>query len=204
MPGLLSALSRRRASRAFDSRPVPAEVQELLWQAVSVAPSHGNTQPARIVVAESPESRAALVATLSEGNRSWAPVAPLLLALLANPEHSPNQPNSDGSFRELWAFNVGIAAGGLLAQATDLGLIAHPMAGFDEPRARAALGVPENVRVVAIVAVGYPGRLESLPADLQAKETAPRERMPLSNLVAVNRWSEDQEPTARDVRKRQG
>jgi nitroreductase len=203
MPGLLPALSHRRALRAFDPRPVPPEVQEILWQAVSLAPSHGNTQPARIVIAESADARAKVVAALSEGNRSWAPAAPLLFALLANPDHSPSQPNSDGSFREFWAFNMGIATGSLLAQATELGLTAHPMAGFDEPAARAALGVPGNVRVAAIVAIGYPGSPESLPPDLQAKETAPQERIPLANLVAKDRWSEAQEPSARELRKRQ-
>jgi nitroreductase len=204
MPALLPALSQRRALRAFDPRPVPAEVQELLWQAVSIAPSHGNTQPTRIVVAEGAEARAKLAAALSEGNRGWAPAAPLLFALVANPEHSPSQPNSDGSFREFWAFNVGIATGSLLAQATELGLTAHPMAGFDEPAARAALGVPENVRIAAVVAVGYPGAPESLPADLQVKETAPQERIPLANLLAKDRWSDAQSPNARDLRKRQG
>ncbi len=204
MPALLPALSQRRALRAFDSRPVPPEVQELLWQAVSIAPSHGNTQPARIVVAESAVAHSKLAAALSEGNRSWAPAAPLLFALLANPEHSPAQPNSDGTFREFWAFNVGIATGSLLAQATALGLTAHPMAGFDEPAARAALGVPENIRVAAVVAIGYPGAVKSLPPDLQAKETAPQERIPLANLVAKDRWSEAQAPSARELRKRQG
>lgn len=203
MPEVLPALAQRRAQRAFDPRPVPQEVQDTLWRSVSLAPSHGNTQPTRIVVAVSPEARQRLIAALSDGNRSWAPAAPLLFALLVNPEHSPAQPNSDGSLREFWAFNAGIAAGNLLAQATALGLVAHPMAGFDEPAARDALGIPANIRVSVIFAVGYPGSLQSLPEDLRAKETAPQERIPLANLVAMDRWSDSLAPSARDLRKRQ-
>lgn len=204
MPEVLPALSQRRALRAFDSRPVPRDVQEILWKAVSFAPSHGNTQPARIVVARGPDARERLYGALSEGNRSWAPAAPLLFALLANPEHSPAQPNSDGSMREFWAFNAGIATGNLLAQATELGLVAHPMAGFDEPAAREALAVPPGIRVVVIFAVGYPGSLDALPEDLRAKETAPQERIPLGNLVAADRWDDELAPSARELRKRQG
>ena len=204
MPSLLPAIEHRRALRAFDPRPVPDDVQELLWKAVSLAPSHGNTQPVRIVVARSAEARSQIAAALSEGNRSWAPAAPLIFALAANPEHSPSQPNSDGTTREFWAFNAGIATGNLLAQATELGLTAHPMAGFDEPAARTALGIPDHIRVAAVVAIGYPGSPESLPEDLRAKENAPQERIPLENLVASDRWTDAQVPSARDLRKRQG
>ncbi len=202
MPELLPALSERRARRAFESRPVPADVQDLLWRAVSVSPSHGNTQPVRILVAETPATRERLIPALSEGNRSWAPAAPLLFAIVANPAHAPSQPNSDGSVRELWAFNSGIAVGGLLAQATALGVNAHPMAGFDEPAVRAAFGAPDEIRVLAVVAAGYPGTVESLPEDLQAKETGPQERILLENLVGHDGWSEAQAPSARELRKR--
>lgn len=204
MADLIPPLRERRARRAFEAKPVPLDVQEALWRAVSVAPSHGNTQPMRIVVADSPEARSQVIGALSDGNKTWAPAAPLLFAFVANPEHSPSQPNSDGTTRELWAFNSGIAMGSLMAQATAMGVNAHPMAGFDEPKVREALGIPEGVRVLSVVAVGYPGPVESLPEDLQVKETAPQERIPLENLVARDRWSEGQAPSARDLRKRQG
>ncbi|MGH2608912.1 MAG: nitroreductase family protein, partial [Tepidiformaceae bacterium] len=125
MPDILPALANRRALRAFDSRPIPPEVESLLWQAVSVAPSHGNSQTTRFLVARSPETREAMVAALSEGNRTWAPKAPLLVGVAAMPVHAGPAVNSDGSERELWGFQAGIAAGNLMAQATELGLIAH-------------------------------------------------------------------------------
>ena len=87
MPELLPALRERRARRAFATRSVLSDVEDLLWQAVSVAPSQGNSQPTRILVAESPDARERLIAALSEGNRQWAPAAPLLCALVANPDH---------------------------------------------------------------------------------------------------------------------
>ena len=142
MADLIEAIAGRRAQRAFDPRAVSAEAQELLWRAVSVAPSHGNVQSARLLVARSAATRASLVAALSEGNRNWAPAAPLLVALGSLPGHE--HADSYGEERALWSFHAGIAAGNLMAQATALGLIAHPMAGFDEAAVRAAFGAPEE------------------------------------------------------------
>ncbi|MEP7216044.1 MAG: nitroreductase family protein [Anaerolineaceae bacterium] len=203
MAELLPALSQRRARRAFASTPISTEAEALLWRAVSVAPSHGNTQPTRLLIARTSATRAALVDALSPGNRQWAAAAPLLLALAALPKHDAPQPNSDGSVRELWAFNAGIAAGNLMAQATALGLIAHPMAGFDEVAVRAVFGVPPEVRLLAVFALGYPGTAESLPEDLRARETATQDRLPTENLVAEDCWTPSLELSARDFRRQQ-
>jgi nitroreductase len=202
MSSILEALSRRRAGRAFSSTAVSAQDQELLWQAISVAPSHANAQPTKVLVASSDGTRARLVAALSDGNRQWAPMAPLLFALAAMPAHDAVQANSDGSTRELWAFHGGIALGNLLAQATALGLTAHPMAGFDEPAVRAAFGAPPELRILAVVAAGHPGEVEGLPDDLQRAEARPQDRIPLTNLVAVDAWNDDLAVSARELRKR--
>ncbi|MGH7751613.1 MAG: nitroreductase family protein, partial [Gemmatimonadales bacterium] len=141
-------------------------------------------------------------AALSEGNRSWAPAAPLLVGIAALPGHAGNQINSDGSERDLWGFQAGLAAANFLAQATELGLIAHPMAGFDEVAARAAFRAPGELRVLVLVAVGYPGDVTTLPLDLQPRETAPQERIPLANLLVEDRWTAEHGVSARELRKR--
>lgn len=203
MAELLDALRLRRARRAYDPKPVEPDVEDTLWEAVSVAPSHGNSQPTRVVVARSDARRAALFAALSEGNRQWAGAVPLLAAILAVPAHDFPQTNSDGTVREMWGFNAGIAVGNLLAQATAMGLLAHPMAGFDEPAVRSALGIPDDVRVLVVVAIGYPGPADSLPEDLRKRETSAQERIPLSALVASDAWHESQAIGAREWRRQQ-
>ena len=200
MPELIEALSGRRARRAFDPREVPAEVQESLWQAVSVAPSHGNVQSGRLLVAKSDAVRTDVVAAISEGNRNWAPAAPLLVALGSMPDHE--HADAYGRERALWSFHAGIAAGNLMAQATALGLIAHPMAGFDEGGVRDAFGAPDELRVLVVFAIGYPGSVESLPEDLQGRETREQRRQPLERLVAVDRWTDQNAQPARDPSRR--
>lgn len=202
MPDVLDALTNRRARRAFDQRPVPQDVQEALWRAVSVAPSHGNSQATRLLVAQSPDARERLAAGLSEGNRGWAPSAPLLVAVASLPGHETPLKNRDGSERELWQFHAGIATGNLLAQATALGLTAHPMGGFDETAVREAFGAPPELRVLAVVAIGYPGDPGQLPEDLQKREDAAQQRLPLQYLVAEDAWRPENGTSFREYRQR--
>ena len=202
MPELLPALAKRRARRAFEPRAVPDDVQALLWQAVSVAPSHGNTQPVRLLVARDSSVRGAVIAALSEGNRSWAPAAPLFVGIGTLPAHGGTVENSDGTTRDFWAFHAGVAVSNLMAQATELGLIAHPMANFDEVAARAAFRAPAELRIMVLVAIGYPGDPASLPEDLQRRETMPQDRIPLANLVVIGRWDDQHRLSARELRDR--
>lgn len=201
MSDVIDALRMRRARRAFAPREVPPDVERALWEAVRLAPSHGNAQPTRVLVARSPEVRAALEAALSPGNRNWAPAAPLLCAIAALPAVDYPVENFDGSTRELWAFHAGIATGNLLAQATAMGLVAHPMGSFDEPAARRAFGAPDDVRILAVVAIGYPGDPATLPDDLRAKEEAAQWRLPLELIVVEDRWSSDHAIEARIWRR---
>ncbi len=196
MADLLEALTARRARRAFAQRDVPVEMQELLWRAVSVAPSHGNVQTVRLLVAASQAARDGVAAALSEGNRQWAPAAPLLVALGSLPQHE--RAESYGVERGLWSFHAGIAAGNLMAQATSLGLIAHPMAGFDEEAIRASFAAPDSLRILVVFAIGFPGAAESLPEDLQRRERREQRRQPLERLVAIDRWDDANGQPARD------
>lgn len=196
--GLLPALSKRRAYRAFDARPVPAGAQHRLWLAVQVAPSHGNVQSTRVLVAHRRDVHEAVIAALSEGNKQWAPAAPLFAAIASLPAHE--RARNYGDDRALWALHAGIALGNLMAQATHEGLVAHPMANFDEAAIRRAFGAPPELRVLAVVAIGYPGDPSTLPEDLQARETAPRKRQPLSSLVVFDRWERHHGEEARGSR----
>lgn len=201
MAEMLKALTERRARRAFDSRPVPVEMQEALWAAVQVAPSHGNAQPVRILVAESVATRERLLGALGKGNMNWAPAAPLLFALAAIPSHDATFEGSDGQTRELWPFHAGIAAGNLMAQATSMGLVAHPMASFDETAARQAFEAPDEVRVLAVFATGYPGEVSSLPEDLQRREKSAQDRLGIERLVGVDRWHDEMSVSAHEARR---
>jgi nitroreductase len=177
-------ISRRRSLRAIDpTRPIPEEVLNRLLEAARWAPSSSNSQPWRFVVVNEAGALEGARGALKRGNQSWANRAPLLIVVCSNPadDYSINgQP--------LYLLDCGMATENLILQGIDEGLVMHPMAGWDEEPMRAALDIPDPYRVVVVVAVGYPGRLEDLAEDLQARETAERARKPLAEIVHFNRW----------------
>lgn len=180
--GLLPVIRARVSSRRFASTPLaPAQLERLL-EAARWAPSYGNRQPWRFVVARAPAPLDRLRATLTRGN-AYARVAPVLIALAADPNDAQIV---DG--KPYYLLDCGLALENLLLQAVAEGLHAHPMGGFDEVGVRAALGIPERVRVVALVAIGHPGRLEDLDERSHERELRPRSRKPLDEARAYDGW----------------
>ncbi|RMD79011.1 MAG: nitroreductase [Gammaproteobacteria bacterium] len=180
-------LAARWSPRAIDPEAPVGEAEVLaLLEAARWAPSCYGEEPWRLVVCDRQRDRQAweaAMATLAEGNRLWARHAPVLVLVAAAPRFThKGKPNR-------WAaFDAGAACENLLLQATALGLAAHPMGGFDEEAARAALGVPEDHLLMAFVAVGRPGDPATLPEELRQRELAPRQRQPLGSRCYAGRW----------------
>ena len=178
-------IARRWSPRSFTERPVSREVLGSVFEAARWAASSFNDQPWGFVVATSDdtEGHAALGECLVPGNRTWAERAPVLVLSAARTTFAHNgEPN-----RHAW-HDVGLATAQLCLQALALGLGAHPMAGFDRERARAAVGLPGGWEPVAVIALGYPGDPEDLPESLAARERAPRARRPLAEIVHFGTW----------------
>ncbi len=178
-------LQHRWSPRAFDERPVdPATLRSVL-EAARWAPSANNRQPWRFIVATkgAPEAYARLLGILNERNAAWARQAPVLMLVVAQLYQGPDgQP----SMRSL--YDVGLAVGNLTTQATAHDLAAHQMGGFDGAKARADLRIPEGYEPVAAIALGYAGDPTTLPDDLRERESAPRARNPLQDIVFEGEW----------------
>jgi hypothetical protein len=57
------------------------------------------------------------------------------------------------------------------------------MAGFDAAKVITTFNLPENMKPMAAIALGYMGELDTLPEELRAKELEPRSRNPISSFV---------------------
>ncbi len=175
-------LARRWSSRRFAPTPLSDRSVETLIDAARWAPSYGNRQPWRFVVVRDPAILAGVHAALTRGN-AYAKVAPVLIALCGDPD--------DGQVvegKQYYLMDAGMALENLLLQAVALGLHAHPMGGFDEAMVRDVLGIPEHVRVLALIAVGHPGRLEDLDERTQERELRQRTRRPREEICSHDRW----------------
>jgi nitroreductase len=83
----------------------------------------------------------------------------------------------------------------LMLQATGLGLIAHPIAGFRQRGIKETLAVPDDYTVIALIILGHPSEDQSGLSDKhRAEETSERTRRPLGEVVHWNRFDFEDPP----------
>ncbi len=176
-------IALRRSIRAFDPhRLVDDSALFAILEAARWAPSAFNSQPWRFIVGrKEDETYGHILETLSEGNRTWAQNAPLLIMVVAQ-EHGER-----GPIRYAW-HDTGLATAQLILQASALGLYAHPMAGFSKEAARTAFDIPSDFAPLTVLALGYLGDPADLPEALRERENAPRSRRPLSETAFYKTW----------------
>mgnify|MGYP006288448837 FL=1 len=144
---LREVIEKRRAYRSL----IPAEIDETLIRELadcaSLAPSCFNKQPWRFCFALG-ERLEQLKAALAGGNR-WATFASMIIGVHANIDD-----DCRAGDRDYFQFDTGMANAFLLLRATELGLVAHPIAGFDPELAPAILEIPAQSQLINLVIVG--------------------------------------------------
>jgi nitroreductase len=178
---LLNEILSRRSGYAFSDKEIGPEKVQALFEAAHWAPSSRNIQPWRYIYAmrSDPEFQL-LLNLLFEGNQRWAKNAGLLILSLAQTKYR----YQDNIIENRYSWHdTGLANSLLIIQAVSMGLLPHPMGGFDAKRARKDLDIPTDYDPVAMIAVGYHGDDSILPDDLLSRLKAPRSRKFLNEIV---------------------
>lgn len=157
---------KRWSSRAFLDKDVPMEMLHSIFEAARWAPSAANKQPWQFVFAKTKGDRERFLSFINEGNVIWCDKAPVLVAVTSRKTWS----EKGESINPTHAFDTGAAWAYLALEATNQGLVAHAMGGFDREKAKEVLQLPENYTVHAIVAIGYRGDRKTLTESLQERE----------------------------------
>ena len=104
--------------------------------------------------------------------RDWAAQAPIIIVGFADPTKSGNK-----EAKQYYLLDMGISMEHLMLVAAEQGLgTCWIGGGFDETIVKEALGVPEEIRVVALTPLGYPDKVT---------EPRPRE---LDKILSRNHW----------------
>jgi nitroreductase len=161
------AISTRRSVRAFTDRTIARTEIEPLLEAAVQAPNHRLTQPWRFYVL-GPEARRAYGAVLGarKAKKVEDPVAAQAIidkvvgiagALPAQIAVTMTLADNPEIREEDYAATM-MAVQNLLLTARALGLATHLKSGavMEDPRARAALGIPDVERLVVTIDLGYP------------------------------------------------
>jgi len=183
MDKLHNLITDRWSPVAFDSREVEYDSIHLLFEAAKWAPSSRNAQPWRFIFAtkDMPDYKV-LLGLLTEQNQIWASTAPMLVLPLAQVISTyKNRPN------RLAFYEVGMAVGNLLFQATHMGLMVHQMGGYDVERAKEVLVIPTRYEPMAMMAIGYKGDVAQLPDNGTAWEKRNRSRDEISKFLVTGK-----------------
>jgi len=179
----LGLLKKRSACRAISPGPLDPAQRRSLMEAARLSASCMNHQPWRFLVLDEPEALDKGREALAPGN-AWARTAPVLIVGFSRKELDCRM----GDGREYYLFDLGMAVQNILLQATDLGLVARPMAGFEPDVIRQAFRIPDAYTVLIMIAVGAPGDLGTLSEKHRAVSMADRVRRPLEANFFRNRF----------------
>ena len=182
-----SFLAERWSPYGFADRPVAVADLCSLFEAARWAPSSYNEQPWSYLVAtkDNPQEFGRLLACLVEANQAWAQAAPVLALGVVNLRFTRNNKDNRAAVHDL-----GLAAGNLVTEATARGLSVHQMIGILPDKAREVYHIPEHSEAWTAIAIGYPADPATLPAALQERDLAPRQRKPLSEFVFTGQWGQ--------------
>jgi len=184
MAQILELITTRRARRAITDQPISRDVLETLLTAAHLAPSCANNQPWRFVVVDEDPTLAQVKEHLSGGNY-WAKISPSIIAVASKADLDCQIP--DG--RNYHLFGCGLASMNLILQATELGLIAHPIAGFKQAPIKQLLDIPNDFTLITLIILGHPSDTYShLSKKHQIEETSSQDRSRLSDVVSWNHF----------------
>ncbi len=172
-------IKNRWSPRAMSGEEIKEEEFMPLFEAARWAPSSYNAQPWRFLIAKKgTDAYKMLFSTLVTGNQDWAKNASLLVLLATRRQFEHNDSPSISH-----SFDAGAAWENLALEGSDRKLVIHGMQGFDYSKAREIFSIPDVYSIEMMLAIGKPGKVESLPENLQKSE-APKSRKSLKEITS--------------------
>lgn len=167
---VLYAIQGRRSIREYSPRIIEEEKLERVLEAARLSPSASNRQSWKFVVVKDQETRNKL--TDAAGGQTFVGQAPIILVACGT---DPDGIMMCGQHR--CSIDLSIATAYMILEAYEQGLGTCWLGRFDEKKVKEILGIPENVRVVAMTPLGYPN---------ETPMARPRKR--LDEVVCYNRY----------------
>jgi nitroreductase len=167
---VMEAITERRSIRNYSERPVEEEKLNLILEAGRLAPSAANRQEWRYVIVRDGETRQKLQKAAK--GQTFVGQAPVVIAACAETDGhvmSCGQP--------CYPIDVAISIDHMTLKAVEEGLGTCWVGAFYEDEVKQALGIPDDIRVVELLTLGYP---EDVPP--------PRPRLSMSEIVRYEKW----------------
>lgn len=176
---VFESIISRRSVRNYEKKDVPNELIGQILEAAVNAPSAGNMQPWEFIVVKDIEIKRELAsAALRQRHVSEAPV---VIVVCANPEKSADKYGERG--KSLYCIqDTAAAIENMLLTANSLGLGTCWVGAFDEDSIKNILGIPQKLKPVALITVGFPREFEKPTKTL---------RIPFENITFIDKHGKD-------------
>ena len=149
---VMDAIKQRESVRSYKNMPVEDKKLKLLLEAALLAPSASNRQEWRFVVVTDKKTRRKLMEAAA--NQDFVAEAPVVIAACAQTDNHImmcGQP--------CYPIDIAIAVDHITLKAVEEGLGTCWIGAFDEKAVQAILQIPQEIRVVSLLTVGYPQTL---------------------------------------------
>ena len=169
---VLEAIQQRYSVRQYRPQPVESEKLERVLEAARLAPSAGNRQEWRFVVVTDDQTRQQMMEAAS--GQAFVGQAPVVIAACAETDERAMMCGQAS-----YPIDVAIALEHIALQATEEGLGTCWVGAFDEAAVKQILDIPQAIRVVELMPLGYP-----------ADQPKPKQRLALDEIVFHEKWGQ--------------
>jgi nitroreductase len=167
------AIKARQSIRRYLDRPVEPEVIDALIESASLAPSASNRQEWRYVAVSDPALKKELSKAAS--NQGFVSEAGCVFACCAETDLHEMRCG-----QLCYPIDLAISIDHITLRAVELGLGTCWIGSFSEEQVKKLLDIPDHIRVVELLTVGY-------PADATVR---PKNRLAKDKILFHNRWGE--------------
>ncbi len=167
---VMEAIRQRRSIRAYQDRPVEEEKLQAVLEAARLAPSASNRQEWRYIIVRDAAMRSQL-AEAANGQKFVGEAPVVIVACAKTDGHKMTCGEA------CYPIDVAISLDHITLKAAEEGLGTCWIGAFDQPAVKKLLNIPEDIRVVELMPLGYP-----------AYEPAERSRLSLDEIVVQEKW----------------
>ncbi len=167
---VMTAIKTRRSIRAYKDKPIEDEKLEAVLEAGRLAPSASNRQEWKYIVVKDKALRDKLVDVAN--GQSFVGQAPAVIVACAV-QSSHVMPCGESSY----SIDVAISVDHMTLSAVEQGLGTCWIGAFKQDEVKKLLGIPEGVRVVSLLPIGYP--------DISPN---PKPRKSMEEVVVYDKW----------------
>jgi nitroreductase len=168
---IIEEIVNRRSIREYKEKTIESEKLARILEAARLAPTARNQQDWKLILVKNPDIKEKLV-ELASPHQQFLKGAPIIIAACAlNPDYVMR------CGHHAYLIDLAIVLEHIALQAVHEGLGTCWIGSFDEEKAKMVLGIPQNIRIVELMSIGYSNQVPST-----------RSRKQIQDLICWDLW----------------